>query len=719
MLLFLPFALLMLLHTASFSASLSTAGTSPSAIRLASAIQSASLSAALQQQKQQLRIAKAAEVGQPSTAHDAAAALTTHPAMAAADHSSERAVVSAKETALLVAKTVGDTVIDAAAAGVNVAAAAVARVGDEMRAAAGNGACKPEAPDWPPRPLNWLVPLEASAWPVAGCGGGLGGAFGGDEAAAALLCAELRRVAVFREVLLLVDMSEGKGGGGGGGGGESTNLAAFLRRAAAVPGGPGGSGGSGGSDGTLASRVLFAAASEAALAEAKRLGAGGGFVLPAALAALPPAPRKWAAIGAVLGSGASLLYCDPATTLKEAPFAYLHRTADLEAVSADRSAGSFGLSHGRVVSVDDAAMGWSRYAQSLAISPLSPRLLFLAATAEALSLARTMQRRLSGNAAGAGATATAVEAAPPERYVLTDEAISPAHDGTRRAGVSVRLLSEGCFGTGRGSVAQAPDDGFGGRQQHPNEVLASRRFLQRDQVLKRGCAKVEPPPGSSSSTEQPTTPRPLNWVVAPAAAWPPREACAVHGLEALCEVVGRIAVGREVLAAVSNKNIFHMLRLFVDGGKAAKVRDASLPQRRGHSPPASRLSRPSPTSPRPPPRTRVPTSLHHLSAGAESDGGGVGRSDGGVAAAARRAPLHEEDRVSHRLHRQPRHLGPQVQDPGRLHAGWAAMLKKKDNAPLADQPLRGSKRLGGPSECRLALNFQRRWAARCFSPTST
>ena len=39
------------------------------------------------------------------------------------------------------------------------------------------------------------------------------------------------------------------------------------------------------------------------------------------------------------------------------------------------------------------------------------------------------------------------------RYVFTDEAISPSHDGTRRAGVSVRLLDDRCFGNGHGSVA--------------------------------------------------------------------------------------------------------------------------------------------------------------------------------------------------------------------------------------------------------------------------
>ena len=56
----------------------------------------------------------------------------------------------------------------------------------------------------------------------------------------------------------------------------------------------------------VAGRVLVAAGSEAALAQARQLGAGG-FVLPAALAALPAAQRKWAAVGAVLSTGCSVV----------------------------------------------------------------------------------------------------------------------------------------------------------------------------------------------------------------------------------------------------------------------------------------------------------------------------------------------------------------------------------------------------------------------------
>ena len=128
--------------------------------------------------------------------------------------------------------------------------------------------------------------------------------------------------------------------------------------------------------------------------------------------------------------------------------------------------------------------------------------------------------------------------------------------------MSIQLLSEECFGAARGSVAQA-GGGDGGRPPDPNQVLSSREFAQREQVMQHGCAVVPPAPGAP-------TPRPLNWVIPPHVSWPPRDVCTETGVEELCDVVGRIAVRREVLAAVSNKNIFHMLQLFVNGGKAAK-----------------------------------------------------------------------------------------------------------------------------------------------------
>ena len=60
-------------------------------------------------------------------------------------------------------------------------------------------------------------------------------------------------------------------------------------------------------------------------------------------------------------------------------------------------------------------------------------------------------------------------------------------------------------------------------------------------------------------------------------AWPPQKTCDELGLAGLCEVAGKIHIERSVLAAVSNKNIFHMLQLFVNGIKAVRI--ITLPAR--------------------------------------------------------------------------------------------------------------------------------------------
>ena len=64
----------------------------------------------------------------------------------------------------------------------------------------------------------------------------------------------------------------------------------------------------------------------------------------------------------------------------------------------------------RWLSVDDAVMGWSRYAQSMALDHLSPHVLYLAPTLEASRLAAQVALRL------------AAADDDDEAFVLTDEA---------------------------------------------------------------------------------------------------------------------------------------------------------------------------------------------------------------------------------------------------------------------------------------------------------
>jgi hypothetical protein len=54
-------------------------------------------------------------------------------------------------------------------------------------------------------------------------------------------------------------------------------------------------------------------------------------------------------------------YADIGTRWSEAPWGYLSRDTDVEAAATSTGM----MSQGRVMSVDDAAMGWSRYAGDL------------------------------------------------------------------------------------------------------------------------------------------------------------------------------------------------------------------------------------------------------------------------------------------------------------------------------------------------------------------
>jgi len=58
------------------------------------------------------------------------------------------------------------------------------------------------------------------------------------------------------------------------------------------------------------------------------------------------------------------------------------------------------------------------------------------------------------------------------------------------------------------------------------------------------------------------------------AEWPSPSACAADEASmALCAVVSAVAIEREVLVAVSNKNILPMLSLFLSGLASAGIRN--------------------------------------------------------------------------------------------------------------------------------------------------
>lgn len=550
-----PMALLLLVYNmTSYSSLVATSSgrtiVSSAAERRRAAQVSAAQRAMAQSSKQfsaHLTAAAAVEMPQdlaldPADASDpgAAAGDAAEPPEAAAAAAAEASVPTPPSPPTAVSLVV-NSVVNSAIGTANAAAAVVGNVASSLAAAAGNGACKPATPDWDQRPLNYIVPVESKEWPV-GCEVGAVLAGGG-----AALCRELARVARHREVVLTVVDSQT----------SMATLRAFL--------------------GAAPRQVLVAVRGGAGLEAAAAVvrGTAGAGLLPlpddSPLAALPAVAFKYAVVRAVLAAGCGVLYADVGTSWRDGGGAlgYLARDADVEVVSSAGGGfgGSFGLAHGRVVSVDDAQMGWSRYAQSLAISALSPTLFYASATAEAAAMMGGLEQLFSRGAA------------PPadEAYLFTREAIGPAYDGKRIAGVTVRVLGSSCFGVGQGSVAgAAPSVTSGGDGAssaasfgRTNDILSSRRFEARHQVLTKGCAKAPPEEGSPAA-------RPLNYVVRPSEAWPPRETCEKLELSGLCDVVSRVAIGREVLAAVSNKNIFHMLTLFVNGIKAANVSNAMV-----------------------------------------------------------------------------------------------------------------------------------------------
>ena len=671
----------------------------------------------------------------------------------------------------------------AVVSGANAAAGAVGRVASALRAAAGNADCTPKKPDTVQRPLNWVEPLESAHWP-APCAAAW---------AAGGLCREIGRVAKHREVVLVIAHP-----------GDANALEAFAsgapepikaqllvaalddcrgcalrsvalgihsplcaeasclhlscsqrwrrrraRRAWAS------------SRKSCALRSIALGIASAPIMQRPHVRSALPRSVPDALSQAPRGLLKYSVVAAVLAAGCSLVYADLRVSWSDAPFAYLHRDTDLEAVG-----GSGYLQFGRVVSVDDAQMGWSRYAQSLAIHALNPHLFYLSATKESVAFARKAAARMGALDAAASAAA--------EAYVLTDEAISPSHDGVRRAGISVRVLEDRCFGAGHGSVAAAPSTGGGASGMgNPNQILSSREFAAKPLVLRQGCTPVAAPPDDPPA-------RPLNYVLPAGSAWPPRELCTQLEVEDLCATVARVAVNRIVLAAVSNKNIFHMLQLFVNGSAAPYIHLPFSPQsapiercpqgsgraaraRRVHTKPASG-------------RTYVHATLRDGCCAAAQTGIKAANVRNGMVVAldddtadwlkqrqarcspsprrglalCRRVPrlqphppllrarrqhpcraqapwnipaggaLCQEDPISHGLDRQPRDLGPQVQDPRRLPVGrllGAALgcgrdlAHRPDAVPLPRHGRRGDDRRVGRADF-VRLRLRRRRAPR-------
>jgi len=310
------------------------------------------------------------------------------------------------------------------------------------------------------------------------------------------------------------------------------------------------------------------------------------------LPGIDPNTAKWVVARDILSVGCAVLLADPTMFFKQNVFAYLYRDSDVETMSLS-SREPDGVIKGKVVGIDDAAMGWSRYAQTMSVNMASSSLVFLQPTVEAINL---------------GATLAELKDPHLIEETFNEHLFLPASDQRSRPGVSTRVMMVQCFCYSafsqtqltQGSVAinmASEEDplaamsaklsgGVGtkikgrlGRlrnkfalpsygQQSPhttsmNEIIASKDMaVGKALVMQHGC-DVQPRQGPP--------PRAMNWQIPISEEFPPRLVCQSAGLKGLCEVLAKVHIDREVLVAVSNKNIFHMLNLYFEGVRMANV----------------------------------------------------------------------------------------------------------------------------------------------------
>ena len=310
-------------------------------------------------------------------------------------------------------------------------------------------------------------------------------------------------------------------------------------------------------------QLLIVATDEIARARADALGIAWWY-LPTPSVHLPA--THWRAAALLLRNGISVLVSSPAVRWHSNPFSHLSRDVDVEVV---QLGGMY--ERGAVESVHDPPMGWSAYAQTMAQPLLDASLVALHASSPSAELA---------SAFGVLLGSSAVEVAADEGWMswtLSTLVLQPAHDAISRAGVSFRLLRSDCYlGSERDAaavvatrVSEAAQAGAAAEALIPtntgnvNSILSSTHFgYARAIVLESGCA-VQPAAAESGAAAA----RAPNWVLPPAEVFPgPPSACeASENSRALCATLEAHALGREVLAAVSNKNILPMLELFVEG----------------------------------------------------------------------------------------------------------------------------------------------------------
>ena len=318
------------------------------------------------------------------------------------------------------------------------------------------------------------------------------------------------------------------------------------------------------------------------------------------------------------------------------PWTHISRDVDVEAAQLAEVGGK--PDRGMVVGTSDPPMGWSAYAQTMTTPLLDPTVVALQPTEAAFELANAFSRALAmspsleeldGYLRAYAQPRSANSLTGPVLWAawqLTRLVLQPAYDAQTRPGASLRILRRDCFvhmGSIDGILAEASTvaaqvatrevekvatavlrPGFeeagaqsavkhiGGtstaemeapaadpqatgpslqvRFGDANEILDSLdwRASERRILEGHGCRAL------NASLNSPR-PRPAQWVVPIGETWPSQSSCSANeDMRELCMLVEKIAIDREILVAVSNRNILPMLQLFLRGLQAAGIHNS-------------------------------------------------------------------------------------------------------------------------------------------------
>ena len=229
---------------------------------------------------------------------------------------------------------------------------------------------------------------------------------------------------------------------------------------------------------------------------------------------------------------------------------------------------------GQIIGIGDKSMGWSQYAQSICLPMARSSFMRFNPTLAAIELCRYFGEHLDIERIGVD-----------DR--VTEQVIMPAYDNTFKSGARLKPFRHACRYNmkqipSRGSRYAPSEDMPRGDELSgdPNAIIPSQKF-ENGRLFALGDEHSDDIINKHKQCERSTWsegsgphPRKLRYIVP----WPKKHedgsswpANCEDGLDKLCEVVKQVAINREVLVGVSNKNIFHMLQLWIEGLQKTEI----------------------------------------------------------------------------------------------------------------------------------------------------